>query len=170
MITYRLIIFFSLCTLLSSCNNSDQPSTNNKKQEATKSALSFAPVITSVPIQPQDKPYTGQYCYIKRVFTKADTVYIEADYVQFYMGAEALAAAKKDGNTDALDDYYIVNENIQLRSLPLANNVQLEIVQDGRSVSSAQNIEAFEQDIKDQLVVLTIEKGIVKKVRQQFVP
>jgi hypothetical protein len=45
------------------------------------------------------------------------------------MGKEAMDAATKRGEAElVLDDYYIVNENTKLRTLPLSNDVVIQLV------------------------------------------
>jgi hypothetical protein len=81
------------------------------------------------PVTPQSQPYPGQYCFVKRIYSSGDSSYIEADYIQFLMGKEAIDAATKRGEAETvLDDYYVVNENTRLRVLPLSKEVVIQLV------------------------------------------
>src|SRR5882724_7864346 len=127
---YRIALA-AMLLLFAGCHNNDknaQDKTNPAPAppaggDTASQAVAFTDVdsVTIVPLAPQDKPEEGQYTLINRVFDSAGTRYIEADYIRFLMGDEALAAAKKKGEEEMVqDDYYVVNDNKQLRTLKLS--------------------------------------------------
>ena len=155
-----------------SCNNADQQAASKEAPAVDKKTAVLEPVISAAPVQGQDKPEPGQYCYIKKIFVLGDTVYVEADYIEFLMGEDAVAAARKHGDTEGpLDDYYIVNDNTKLRTLSLAKNVAVTFVQwDDKPITYKQDLETLLQNKWDALYILTIENGIVTRIKQQYLP
>lgn len=72
---------------------------------------------------------------------------VEVDVVQFLMGDEATAAYREDHPDDPTgspdNDYYIVNDNPRLRTLPVVNDVVVTVVSTGTSANDPHTI-AFE--------------------------
>jgi hypothetical protein len=169
---YKILSAIIFLFVFISCNNADQQAASKETSAVENKTAGLQPNISSTPIQPQDKPEDGQYCMVKKIFVKGDTTYLDADYIQFFMGDEAVAAAKQHGEPEgAMDNYYIVNDNTQLRTLPLAKNVAVVFVQSGdTSITYKQDIETLLQTKWDGLYILTIENGVVTKIRQQYVP
>jgi hypothetical protein len=125
------------------------------------------------PVTPQSQPYLGQYCFVKREYSSGDSNYIEADYIQFLMGKEAIDAATKRGEEEVvLDDYYIVNENTKLRILPVSKDVVIQLVttDSGKSFYENTDQSALSKRLKDGIFVLQINNGLVTKIKQQFLP
>lgn len=143
-----------------------------------------APVVREVAVQPQQEPAKGQYCYIDKVYTKGDTSYIEADYVQFLMGKEAVAAARKRGDAEPIvtngdttyslpTDYYILNENKKLRTLKLAGNFEFVAVavSADKKASSTAPITLLKERAKTGLFILTLDKQeTVVTIKEQYLP
>jgi hypothetical protein len=170
---YKTMFIAALVVILTACNNTDKQASNKEEVGTTKTTEPFEPAVTLIPVQPQDKPESGQYCIIKKIFTEGDTTYAEVDYVDFFMGDAAIAAAKKHGDADAVqDDYYIVNDNKQLRTLSLAKKVEVLLISEDSTSSPAEpGIEMLmKRADSNGLFILTIENSMVKKIKQQYLP
>jgi len=152
--------------------------TDDKKHVAAKNTVKDTTVIRKQvihkePVTAQTQPYGGQYCFIKKAYTRGDTNYIEADYIQFLMGEQAIEAARKKGEAETvLDDYYIVNENTKTRKLALAKDVIIQVVitEDGKSFFVDGNDGLLRQKLQEGIFVLQIKNGVVKKIKEQFLP
>jgi hypothetical protein len=72
---------------------------------------------------------------------------VEVDVVQFLMGDEATAAYREDHPDDPTgspdNDYYIVNDNPRLRTLPVVDDVSVTVVATSTSANDPHTI-AFE--------------------------
>ncbi len=168
-----LLLFILL--LFEGCNNGDSNTQTSKPvtQEALAKKDSIHTAVTNKEkITGQSKPYAGQYCYIKKVYVQDGVNYIDADYVQFLMGEDAVNAAKKEGAAEVLDDYYILNKNTVIKKLPLAKDVSIQLVntENGEIYLTETDYDSFSKRIKDEIFVLTIDNGIVKNIRMQFLP
>ena len=162
-----------LVFLCMSCHFTDDRKPTVNKSKTKDSAVIENKIIQKQPVTAQTKPYEGQYCFIKKAYTHADTSYIEADYIQFLMGDQAVAAAKKKGEADAvLDDYYVVNDNPAIRKLALAKNVtiQLVVTEDGKSFFTTGNDELLQKKLREGIFVLQFTNGLVTKIQEQFLP
>ena len=173
------IIFFFLSVSMTACQLAD-----HKKQRIPKNQLVDTVTIHKEPVAPQTRPQKGQYCLIKKIYTEGDSSFIEADYIQFLMGAEAVAAARHRNDVDTLidknghfvysvlDDYYILNDNPAIRKLALTKNVLIELVntENGNIFISNAGFDQLTKRIKDGIFILQLEEGKVTKIRQQFLP
>jgi hypothetical protein len=126
------------------------------------------------------------YAYIKETIKRNDSVFIQADYIQFLTGDLAVAAAKKNHEADTSyddkgkitsvfvdNDYYILNENKKLRLLPLAKNVEIETVDMSAGVSIAKTtLDNFiSKHGNDSFpFILHIRNNIVIKITEVYVP
>jgi hypothetical protein len=158
--------------------------TDHKKHASFQKSATDTTAIHKEAITGQTQPYQGQYCLIKKLYTEGDTCYIEADYIQFLMGDKAVAAAKKKGDADTftdkngniaytvLDDCYILNENPAIRKLALANDVVIQLVsnEDGNAFLINSSFGKLNKNPKDAIYVLQLENGLVKKIKQQYLP
>lgn len=69
------------------------------------------------------------FAYIKKVDTTTDPPTITYDLAIFLSGDEANEAAKEHGDeTPVPNDYYVVNDNPRLRTVPLAADARLVLV------------------------------------------
>ena len=131
------------------------------------------------------KPASGQYCYITKMYTDKGVTYINADYIRFLMGNEAVAAARK--NNDAIpelnakgdtiwslpDNYYIVDENTKIKTLALADNVQYYVVHmDEKVFLKKEKPETIKQGMDlHHIFILTLDnKQRVTRIQQQYLP
>src|SRR5689334_22890747 len=86
-----------------------------------------------------DSKKREEYCYIVNVVSSRDTVFVDADYIQYLKGQKAIDAAKRNGDADTTikngkikislpNDYYIVNENKKIRRLRLSQKITFELI------------------------------------------
>jgi hypothetical protein len=174
-----------LLFLLPGCNGNGDTQHNNEQLPADSTTTkSDQPVVKEVPVQPQAKPQSGQYCYINKVYTSGDLTYIEADYIQFLMGKEAVSVARKRGDAERIikgndtsyslpNDYYILNENRKLRTLKLANNFEFIAVDlsEGKKTPDKPAIDYLKEKAKNGLFILTLDGNeTVVTIKEQYLP
>jgi hypothetical protein len=125
--------------------------------------------------------------YISRVYEKNGKRFLTFDEVKFLTGAEAVEAAKKDGNAifengkySVLDDYYIVNENKGLINYSIDNNASLSLLgfmvsDNGNDITNkVADYESFKSSINNKnypkLCYIYLQGNAVTKVESQYVP
>jgi hypothetical protein len=127
---------------------------------------------------------TEQYTLIKKVYLKGGTWYITADYIQFLTGTAAAAAATAHGDeSPPPNDYYIANDNPQLRELSVVAgaNVKIEGGNGGDPANPQNKTIAQFHDwyyssnpdqnwVKSGIYVLTLSGTKVTAINEQFVP
>lgn len=124
------------CAALTACGNDAKPSAEQSPTTAppTTAPASVPPTATVAPtVKPTVKPTQAvlktdlkdgrHYAYLKGLDTTKLTLTV--DVVQFLTGEEAEKAAAEDG--EEAYDYYIRNQNPQLRTLTLASNVTVVV-------------------------------------------
>ena len=97
---------------------------------ATTSASASASASASPTSQASPLIEDGRnFAFIKRVDAKADPPTITYDLAIFLSGDEANQAAKEHGDeTPVPNDYYVINDNPRLRTVPLAADARLALV------------------------------------------
>jgi hypothetical protein len=174
----------ALLLLLMGCNGNENTQNNNDLQPDSSTTKSDQPVVREAPVQPQDKPHQGQYCYINKVYTTGDTSYIEADYIQFLMGKEAVAVARKRGDAERIvkngdtsyslpNDYYILNENKKVRALKLAKNFEFIAVDlaEEKKAPAASPLNYLKERAKSGIFILTLDQNeTVVTIKEQYLP
>jgi len=172
--------FFIGSIIFSSCNNGtgDQAAEPGVLPDTVESTT---PSVEIAPVGPQTEPAAGQYSRIKTVYKVNDTLFLDADYIRFLMGTEAGKAAQKEGDAEmaigpngdttysAPGGYYILPQGDGAHTLPVAPDVHIELTgQDGESISGT--IDKLNTILTDGVFVLTIQNGIVTRIKQQFIP
>jgi hypothetical protein len=105
---------------------------------------------------------------------------VEFDLAYFYTGTRAEQEAAEDGN-ETTDGYYIVNDNDRLRTLPLADEVEVEYVPEGFCCElQPGNVDAWLEAIletnqtdysgKDVPWWFTVEGCQITRIEQQYLP
>ncbi len=151
---------------------------------ATTPASSLATTPTSEEA-PVSQGQTGrQFAYISKL-KKGDPGSLVADYAQFLTGAAASKAAAAHGDeSPPPNDYYIVNDNPKLRTLPVATNVKVVLVSRPGGEAELSGYSADLSTLAKYLADtgettasiradgfwLTLEDGIVMKIEEQYVP
>ena len=169
---YKAAFIFFFCFSLTACHNDEHPNSENKTPEATVEAEQPASIIRR-----------EQYANITHVSVTDSSRVIEADYVQFLSGEEAIQAARKEGEADMFiedgdttyavpNDHYILNKSKQIRRLILADNASFELVTNpDRDPPVLKNdFKTFLTMYSDNLFILTLENGRIVKVEEVFIP
>jgi hypothetical protein len=103
---------------------------------------------------------------------------VKFDLIQFLTGDEAIAVWRKDhpdGPDVSPNGYYIVNDNPQLRQLPVADNVAVTVLDWNANFQPL--VVAF-ADLPAELAArgtyehlgLTVDDGAVTAIEEQFIP
>ncbi len=124
-----------------------------------------------------EKKYERRHAIVKKVFRSNGVVFIEADFVEYFEGKNAVKKAKEYGKAeydinDAGDtvyflynNYYVNNINTKLRTLELDENVVIRSV---NKISKGFPLTAFQKIIKDNpIMILEMKDGIVYKITKQ---
>jgi hypothetical protein len=105
---------------------------------------------------------------------------VRFDLAYFYTGAKAVAAAADHGD-EVVDGYYIVNDNPRLRTLPLADNAEVEYIPE----SNCCELQPGNPDAWVEAVLatnptdyagtnvpwwFTVEGGEITRIEQQYLP
>ncbi|MCK8520372.1 hypothetical protein M0D21_02270 [Aquimarina sp. D1M17] len=126
--------------------------------------------------------FERNYCYVNRAYESNGTLFIEADFIEFYKGKRAVKKAKEfgeaeydiDKNGDTLfylyNNYYIHNQNSSPRILELDDKARVKI-DNINQISNGFPLKAFQRIIKDKpVLILETSNGIVYRIIQQKLP
>jgi hypothetical protein len=175
--TFRILILTAFIPTLFSCNSNSSNHAPLSKASTTTKLLDSA-IKTQTDAQ-------EQYADIVRIFQKGDTAFLDADYIQYLTGDDAIEAAKKaheadtfqteDGKThiDVPNDFFIVNESKKIRQLPLAKDCIFDlIINPDRTHTIADNsLKSLRAIYSDSPFILTLnDRGVVVKVKEVFLP
>lgn len=134
---------------------------------------------------PATGPTARQFTYLKDVYRSAGTIWAVADYAQMLTGAAAVKAAREDGEIgpgeDVPNDYYIRNQNKQLRKMAVVPGapVLFHKTNQGRwngAGSAGDLVDIFKSSgddarfMKNAPYWITLKGGRIAKVEQQYVP
>src|SRR5688572_886595 len=124
-----------------------------------------------------------QHVFIKKLTEIKDSVFIDADYIQFLMGKEAIEAAKKAGEADTTigangqmeigitGDYFILNENNKIRRLRLADSCKYRLIDYlDREYPLKNDLESLKKIYDENFFLLTIENNIVTEIEEVYTP
>lgn len=125
--------------------------------------------------------------YIRRFYQKENRYYVDVDYIQFLSGEAAVAAARRKGDAavdvvkgdtvySVFNDYYIVNDNSQVRTLPLAEQVTFTFWRAGEN--GLERVPASLAKVQAQIpkvlflspFIVETKQGVVTSVAEQYVP
>lgn len=143
-----------------------------------------APSAQATPAIPAAEKTERQFAYLKSV-SPGKPGSLVADFAQFLTGKDATAAAKKAGaESPPPNDYFIVNENPKLRTLPVAANVEVTLttkpgegsVAEGYS-SNVASLSAYLATDNEETASLRangfwlhISGGVVVAIEEQYTP
>ncbi|BAV04498.1 hypothetical protein SAMN05421788_110230 [Filimonas lacunae] len=182
---YLFTLFAFSGLLVTACNTGNESQTDTEASKDSGIVAGASHAVEHVEVQPQEKPEAGQYCYIDKVYTVGDSSFIDADYIQFLMGEEAVAAARKKGDAEpivkngdttwaVMDDYYIVNDNKQVRKLKLSKDFKYISVSASpqEEVNHKTPLEQLKEKAKkDYVFILTFNAdNEVSAIKNQFLP
>lgn len=148
------------------------------------------PATESVPPTktPEAEPTKAErnFAFIREVKTSGGGYSLVADYAQFLTGdAAAKAAAAAGEESPPPNDFFIVNQNERLRTLPVAANARVSIVTadsqwDGTDGPRSWRIAKFAAEwrntaatgyrLKDVPYWVTVKNGVVTKIEEQYLP
>lgn len=172
-----LIVSIFIIGLLS-CNNSTDKSAT--ADSATSKANMGDTIKTIIPDTAVDI-----YCNITGIEKKQDSVFIKADYVEYFHGPNVLEEAKKRHRADTAfdrngkitdifvpDDYFIVDDDRSLRSLYLAANTPIimdtEIA--GNKSNKINTYAYFSKHYETSLFLLRVKGNSVESIKEVFLP
>ena len=194
-ISQLLVSSFFALLLLTACQDdqaakqdtaaSDADSTNKASTTAPSNPTDSSTATKVESVYPGDEKDSVTYCFIKKFYAKDGRQYLDADFIQFYVGDKAVEVARKykeaqmeikNGDTVyyMLDDIYIRNDNKLIRSLVIADNASYKVVgnePDRVMVVPATREQMLKSFSKDKIYVLSIDKdNIVTQVKEQYTP
>ncbi|HLK98711.1 MAG TPA: hypothetical protein VK364_13150 [Hymenobacter sp.] len=125
--------------------------------------------------------------YVRRFYQEQGQYYLTVDYIQFLTGGAALAAARRKGDALAevqngdtvhsvFNDYYIINDDAQLRTLHLADQATLTFWRSGKngleqySASPAQVLAQTPDALRLSPFIVETKQGLVVSATEQYVP
>jgi len=121
------------------------------------------------------------FVYVKTALRPANgAARVRFDLAYFYTGARAASEAAERGG-EATDGYYIVNDNPRLRTLPLADEVEVEYVPVGNCCDvQPGSIDAWLEAVlatnptdyagTDVPWWITVEGGAITRIEEQYLP
>jgi hypothetical protein len=107
--------------------------------------------------------------------------YIDADYIQYLTGNQAIEEAKKNGDADVIiingikkysipDDFYVLNENKKIRKLELSNNIKIDLIDNSKSSGKDSIFNYFKNNYDDRIYILELSGGKVINIKEVFIP
>ena len=175
----RIIILAVSVICIASCN-SDVTDKSKELSNPTGNNFDSIPQAESIDSLKFD---SRQYAFIFKINQVGDSVFIDADYIQFLTGQAAIDAAVKahdadtfkteDGVThfDVPNDYYIVNENKKIRRLKLALNVKYDLLLDMHDdLRITNSLEGLKKVYKSSPYILSLYNNEIVGIKEQFIP
>lgn len=188
----RAVLAVALALLTAACAG-DGVGSGTPTDEATAepgTASNAASASTSGSPTPEATPLIEggrNFAFIKRVDPSADPATVTFDLAYFLTGDEAIRAAEDRGDeVPPPNDYYVINDNPRLRTVPLAPNAELVLLDwndccettfDGELTDFAR---AFDEG---QITVdghryngnlspywLTARDGVIVRIEEQYIP
>lgn len=179
--TYWVLIIASTAAFILSCNQNQQAGGNKGSKRHTQ-----PPYIRARRAPADTGNNKQQFAFIKGLQQKNGQWICTADYIAFYTGDKAVQIAKKRGDaaTDTqangkvtyfvYNDYYIVNDNKQLRSLPVSPAVVIKLVDFNTAPIALRNSSLNElSTLKNRdsyPFIFNISEGVIKSITQQYIP
>ncbi len=178
-----LFIALLMATSFFSCEQkkAEQPTTHSDSVTETIKL----PEDNSIAVEEPGSDST--YAYVRKIYQKGDSSYIDADYIQFLTGKAAIDAAKKNHDADTFygdngkiieigvpDDYYIVNQSKQIRTLPLAKDADIETMDmsSGNVLTKKMSVKDFKaRGLKNGLpFILKLRNNEVTAISEVYLP
>jgi hypothetical protein len=161
------------------------PATTSEAPSAAGTPSTTAATLASAPSPAEPVLEAGRHAVFLTGLDVANRT-VEFDLIQFLTGDEALAAFQRDHGGDLegwANDYYIVNDNPRLRTLPVADDVELTVVRTSESVYDTHSIPFEElpayvaagpiqsdQRLGQHPFWLTVRGDTVVAIDEQFLP
>lgn len=176
-----LLCLFALLSF-TACSSTERESSGRGLVETVPTDLRGEPSTTETVGE------TGRnHGYIRRFYQKNGRYYVDVDYIQFLNGEAAVAAARRKGDAQeeiaqgdtvysVFNDYYIVNDDAQVRALPLDPEATFTFWRNGengleRFPASPAKVQANVPKVLflSPFVVET-QRGVVTSLAEQYVP
>ena len=171
----------SLCVLTAACSSSGKSAgTTTTTTGSSRSTTSTSATATTTTLStPATTPAatSKESVYVVAVDPAAHTITV--DPMEFLTGSPANAAYRHDNPGAAMDtppnDYYIVNPTKDRVVLPLAPDVLIRILRTATTVltnpaSISPTALAHQPELKFRPFWITIERGSVSDVEEQYIP
>lgn len=175
-VTGRLVVIAAAAGLLAGCATQSSPPPAGQVPGAATTSTPAATVPTGTQVL-EDAPAIladGRHpVYLKTIDVAGSK--ITFDLIVFLTGAEAEAQWIKDHNgqtPEALNGYYIINNNTKLRTLPVSAGVVVTTVEGdpGNPKTLAfKDLPSFPA-VSQTPFWITVVKGEITLVEQQFIP
>lgn len=179
--TFRTILLTASISAFLSCNSNPESETSLVKPDSVVNDLNIAE-DDSPDTQPNTK---DQHANILSIVQKVDTTILEADYIQYLTGKEAIEEAAKAGEVDTFrtkdgsielvvpNDYYIANKSKKIRKLYLSKDCAFDLLHnpDRANPISGNSLKSLKTIYRESPFLLTIDKsGFVVKIKEVFTP
>ena len=160
---------------------SPTPSASPSPEESVSPSASPEPTETPSPATESAVLEDGRHLvYVDTAFRPEDgPARVRFDLVNWYTGEQAEEVAAEHG-TEAPNGYYIENDNPRLRTLPLAEEVEVTYVPEGQCCEPQPgDVDAWLESIlqteqtdypEDVPWWVTVEGGQITRIEQQFLP
>jgi ABC-type Fe3+-hydroxamate transport system substrate-binding protein len=157
-----------LCVLLAACSSSAKSATT---------ATTTSPPSTTAPTTTTAATTSKESVYVVSVDPAAHTITV--DPMEFLTGSVANAAYRHDNPASALktppDDYYIVNPTKDHVVLPLAPDAPIRVLRTATTTLTnpatiSASALAHQSELKFRPFWITIERGSVSDVEEQYIP
>lgn len=132
---------------------------------------------------PATSDVARQFCFMRGGTWEGSTPYLSVDYAELLSGDEAAAAATAHGSeSPPPNDYYIVNDNPKLRSIPADPNMTVKaitksdgMVSGGYSIAFGQWFDVLigmsgDDFVKDRPYWITVKDGTITAIEEQYLP
>jgi len=160
--------------------------TSAEESLAAATKVAVATATTSTPSPPKTTTATApekQFCFMRSGTWEGSTPELIVDYAQLLTGDEAVAAATAAGaESPPPNDYFIVNDNTKLRTLPADPKMTVKVVSKSDGMVSGGYSMAFGEwydvligmsgssFVKDMPYWITIEDGTIVAIEEQYLP
>jgi hypothetical protein len=183
----RLALLVAIVLLLPGCGGGEE-ATPTTSGPAGQGPTTTSPPTTTKKSKPKEEAPLEDgrhFGYLKAARVTAEPREVEFDLAYFLTGEEANAEAEERGlETPVANDYLIVNDNPKLRTLPVAADVVIDLVDwkqccDKRFEGDPPRFEtAFTAESppsgryrgRFSAYWLTVEDGVVTKIEEQYLP
>ena len=124
------VVALSLAAAACASGPSEPPDESSPPPAATSAATSPGPTASSPSSTASPLIEDGRnFAFIKSVDTRGDPVTVTYDLAYLLHGEEAAKAAREHGDeAPPPNDYYIVNDNPRLRTVPLAAGAEIVLL------------------------------------------
>ncbi|QNH63505.1 hypothetical protein [Hymenobacter sediminicola] len=172
----------SLLLTLAACSSTERESSGRGMAEAIPTDIKSEESTTETVGE------TGRsHGYIRRFYQQGGQYFVDVDYIQFLSGEAAVAAARRKGDAavdvvngdtvySVFNDYYIVNDNPQVRALRLDDEAKFTFWRTGengleRYPATPAKVQANVPKVLTlSPFIIETRQGVVTSLSEQYVP